>query len=92
MIFDEVSKAPESRTITPSNIYISSLGGKLNETTDEDNPFAFKAAGYAVIFLSVSHFYDILITRFFTIPASFRVHFQDIFVIIQNPLGYRTNI
>ncbi|CAH3109903.1 unnamed protein product [Porites lobata] len=46
MIFDEVNKAPELRTITSSNIYISSLGGKLNEMTDEDNPFAFKAAGY----------------------------------------------
>ena len=45
MIFDEVNKAPESRTITSSNIYISSLGGKLNEMTDEDNAFAFKAAG-----------------------------------------------
>ena len=56
MIFDEVNNAPESPTITPSNIYISSLGGKLNETTDNDNPFAFKAAGYAVIFLSVKSF------------------------------------
>ena len=56
MIFDEVNNAPASRTITPSNIYISSLGGKLNETTDNDNPFAFKAAGYAVIFLSVKSF------------------------------------
>ena len=56
MIFDEVNKAPESRIITPSNMYISSLGGKLNETTDNDNPFAFKAAGYAVILLSVKSF------------------------------------
>ena len=56
MIFDEVNKAPESRIITPSNMYISSLGGKLNETTDKDNPFAFKVAGYAVIFLSVKSF------------------------------------
>ena len=56
MIFDEVNKAPESRIITPSNMYISSLGGKLNETTDKDNPFAFKAAGYVVIFLSVKSF------------------------------------
>ena len=45
MIFGEVNEAPDSRTITSSNIYISSLGGKLNEMTDEDNAFAFKAAG-----------------------------------------------
>ena len=87
MIFDEVSKAPESRTITPSNIYISSLGGKLNETTDNDNPFAFKAAGYAVIFLSVSHFHEILNQSLLCHTLySFRVHFRDIFGIIRNAL------
>ena len=33
---------------------------------------------HAVIFLSVSHFHEILITRFFAIPSSFRVQFYDI--------------
>jgi len=31
-----------------------------------------------------SHFHQILITRFFAIPSSFRVHFRDIFGIIRN--------
>ena len=44
IIFDEVNKAPDSRKMTFSNIYIPSLGGKLREMTDENNPFPFKAA------------------------------------------------
>jgi len=48
IIFDGVSQAPDPRTLTDSNIYITSLGGKLWEMTDEDNPFAFKAAEYWV--------------------------------------------
>ena len=82
MIFDEVNKAPESRTITSSNIYISSLGGKLNEMTDEDNAFAFKAAGWAAIFLIRESFlrntnHSLLRQTLFTF-CSFRVHFREI--------------
>lgn len=44
IIFEGVKQAPDPRAMTYSNIYITSLGGKLWEMTDEDNPFAFKAA------------------------------------------------
>ncbi|XP_015768169.1 PREDICTED: uncharacterized protein LOC107346838 [Acropora digitifera] len=44
IIFDAVSKAPKPSVMADSNIYITSLGGKLQETTDEENPFPFKKA------------------------------------------------
>ena len=44
IIFEAVSKAPKPSVMSDSNIYITSLGGKLQETTDEENPFPFKKA------------------------------------------------
>ena len=44
IIFEGLSQAPDARAMTDSNIYIASLGGKLQEMTDEDSPFQFKAA------------------------------------------------
>jgi len=48
IIFDAVSKAPKPSVMSDSNIYITSLGGKLQETTDEENPFPFKKAEFWV--------------------------------------------
>lgn len=48
IIFDAVSKAPKPSVMADSNIYITSLGGKLQETTDEENPFPFKKAEFWV--------------------------------------------
>ena len=44
IIFDEISQAPDPRIITDSNIYISSLGGKLKEIPAESSPFPFRQA------------------------------------------------
>ena len=44
IIFEGLSQAPDARAMADSNIYITSLGGKLQEMTDEDSPFQFKAA------------------------------------------------
>lgn len=48
IIFDAVSKAPKPSVMADSNIYITSLGGKLQETTDEENPFPFKRTEFWV--------------------------------------------
>lgn len=48
IILEAVNQAPDPRCMSDSNIYITSIGGKLQEMTDEDNPFPFKEAEYWV--------------------------------------------
>ena len=44
IIFDGVNQAPEPGVITNSNIYITSLGGKLKEISAESSPYPFRQA------------------------------------------------
>lgn len=46
IIFDGVNQAPDSRIITGSNIYITSLGGKIKEIPAESSPYPFRQAEY----------------------------------------------
>ena len=44
IIFDGVNQAPEPRIIADSNIYITSLGGKIKEIPAESSPYPFRQA------------------------------------------------
>ena len=44
IIFDGINQAPDPRIITDSNIYIKSLGGKVQEIPEESSPYPFRQA------------------------------------------------
>ena len=44
IIFDEINQAPEPRIIADSNIYLTSLGGKLKEIPAESSTYPFRQA------------------------------------------------
>ena len=44
IIFDGVNQAPDPRIIADSNIYITSLGGKIKEIPAESSPYPFRQA------------------------------------------------
>jgi len=55
IIFDGVNQAPDPRIIADSNIYITSLGGKIKEIPAESSPFPFRQAEYWIGIVSAIH-------------------------------------
>lgn len=55
IIFDGVNQAPEPGVIEDSNIYLTSLGGKVKKIPAESSPYPFRQAEYWVGIVSAIH-------------------------------------